>query len=62
MLFLEYDQGNVLEILETLLQIDLYLVEPRLQLLWPIMLNVSKKTAFPNHSYIDYIKIAFGSS
>ncbi|KAG0748861.1 hypothetical protein G6F57_003035 [Rhizopus arrhizus] len=35
----EYDQGNVLEILETLLQIDLYLVEPRLQLLWPIMLN-----------------------
>lgn len=36
-----YDQALVLDVADTLLQIDLSLIESRIQALWPSMLNVS---------------------
>lgn len=37
-----YDQALVLNVADTLLQIDLSLIESRIQALWPSMLNVSR--------------------
>lgn len=40
---LGYNQGLVLDLADTLLQIDFSLIESRVHSLWPTMLNVSKK-------------------